>query len=192
MGGRMILAALLGGLALFVWGFLFHAVFMMDLRFKHDLRGGEAELAALVKSHAPAHGVYALPGYGALRTENSEANQEAYAQRVKEGPVGFVVVLPEGRDIAAGFPMQLLREYATSVGLALIATFLIVVAGGLSGPIARVTFCVLLALFGCLQTDVRFWNWDFFPADWTIYLLIDKVVGGVLLGIVLHLVLRKR
>ncbi len=191
MGGRMILAALLGGLALFLWGFAYHAMSGMGHSPLHQLASGEAEIGALLTQGAPEPGMYAVPGMADV-VAGKEGAEDAWSAKAKAGPNALILVQPQSYDWDAEMPMQLAREFAVCVGLALLATFLITVAGGLSGAVARIVFCVLMSLFGLLQSDLRFWNWYRFPDDWTLSQFLDKVVGGIVLGIVLHLVLRKR
>lgn len=189
MGGRMILAAILGGLALFVWGALSHMVFQLGDHGMRTFGANEPQVAAALKAGASEHGLYFVPGLEPAK-QKDDAARSAWEAKLREGPYAMVVVKPDGAEPMS--PMQLVREFGTSVGLALIAVFLIVVAGGLSGAVARVVFCALLSLFGLLQHDVRFWNWYLFPGDFTGAQFADKLIGGVVLGLVIHLVLRKR
>lgn len=189
MGGRMILAALLGGLALFVWGAVSHTVLQLGDHGMRSLPAAEAQVSAALKEGVKEPGLYFVPGRDEARL-GDDAYRKEWEGRLRAGPYALMVVQPEGTDAMS--PMQLVREFATSVGLALIAVFLIVVAGGLSGAVARIAFCMLLAFFGLLQHDVRFWNWYLFPGDFTAAQFADKLIGGALLGVVIHLVLRKR
>lgn len=189
MGGRMILAAILGGIALFVWGAVAHmALHLGDAQIR-DVPAAQAELRAALRASIHEHGIYGVPDHHAFMRGEPGA-EERFTAESKEGPYALMVVKPDGMPLMS--PMQLVRELATSILLALIATFLIVVAGGLSGPVARIVFCMLLALFGLFQTEVRFWNWYLFPNDFTVIQFVDKLVGGAILGIVIHLVLKKR
>lgn len=190
MGGRMVLAALLGGLVIFIWGALSHMVLQLGDKGMGPLPGGEAQVAAALKENVKAPGIYWIPGGDMQRVRSDEAYAKEWEEKLRAGPYALMVVKPDGSEPMS--PMQLAREFATSVGMALIAVFLIVAAGGLSGMFARIAFCVLLALFGYLQHDVRFWNWYGFPPEFTIAQLIDKVVAGVLLGIVISLVIKRR
>jgi hypothetical protein len=189
-GGRMILASLLGGLVLFLWGFLSHAVLPLGHVGVRDLTSGETELAALLKQHMPEDGIYTIPSADMDRMGEDEAYSEEIMARMKAGPYAFMAVRPGG--VEPMMARHLTNQYATCVGMALIATFLIVVAGGLSGPIARIAFCVLLSLFGALQTEVPNWNWYAFPGDFTLAQVVDHVVGGALLGLTIHLLIPKR
>ncbi|MBI5362526.1 MAG: hypothetical protein HZA53_05055 [Planctomycetes bacterium] len=189
MGGRVILAALLGGLALFLWGWVAHMALPLGTMGLSNLPTGEAQVAEALRSHVTTAGVYVVPGFDPARKWDG-AYQESIASQRKAGPYALMVVVP--KDALSMDSSQLVNEAGTSITLALIAAFLILVAGGLSSLWARLLFCVLLACFGLLQTDVRFWNWYQFPGTFTLAQVIDKVAGGVILGLVIHLVYRRR
>lgn len=191
MGGRMVLAAVLGGVVLFLWGFVSHALIPLGMT-GHVQTGlaNEDQIASLLKQSATQHAVYWIPGGDHARAGDDEAYQQAWIEKSKAGPFALVMVDPDGRDL--GDKSLFVNEFATDVGMALIAVFLIVAAGGLANLLARCVFCVLLCVFGFLQTDVRLWNWDGFPPDLTVAGLVDHVIAGVLLGIVISLVLKRR
>jgi hypothetical protein len=185
----MVWAALLGGLALFVWGAIAHqALGLVESQLK-PLPGDRTANAELLRRVAPEPGVYLNPWYA---PDAPKAEREALPERLKVEPYVLAVVVPQGFPQGIDMTSTLVRQAGLCVALALIAVFLIVVAGGLSGLVARVTFCVLLALFGFLQTDAPFMLWYQFPSGWTIAQLVEKLVGGALLGVVIHFVLGKK
>lgn len=188
MGGRVILAAILGGIALFVWGAVAHMFLPLGTMGQSPLPGGEAEITSALKTHVTQPGVYWIPGFDTDRMSD-QAYQDELKAKVGAGPWAWMVVRP--KEVPFGEPIQYVRELSVSIGLALIAAFLILVAGGLSALWARILFCVLLAGFGLLQTDVRFWNWYQFPDAFTLAQAISHLVGGALLGVVIHLVYRR-
>ncbi|MBK7874291.1 MAG: hypothetical protein IPJ77_00795 [Planctomycetes bacterium] len=189
MGGRIILAAILGGIALFVWGAIAHMALPLGTMGMANLPGGETQVADALRANVTQPGVYRLPAWDEQRMSDS-AYRDELAAKVKAGPSGLLIVVP--KDGLAGETIQYLHEGAVCIGLALLAAFLILVAGGLSALWARILFCVLLASFGLLQTEARFWNWYQYPDAFIVAQVIDKVVAGVLLDVVIHLVYSKR
>lgn len=189
MGGRMVWAALLGGVTLFVWGALAHMVFQLAEKQTLPLSGDRAANTEAIRRLAPEPGVYMNPW---CAPDAPNAEREALAERLKVEPYVFAVVVPQGIPQGIDMTSTLVRQAGLCVALALIAVFLIVVAGGLAGLVSRITFCVILALFGFLQTDAPFMLWYQFPSGWTIAQLVEKLVGGALLGVVIHFVLGKK
>lgn len=189
MGGRMVWAAVLGGVVLFMWGFVAHMLLGLSEAHVREPSGERASATAWLHQSSPEHGVLITP---MPPSDTSEPAQLAYEARVKSEPYAFIVVQPAGMPEGVQLPQHLVREVGICIVMALIAVFLIAVAGGLSGPVSRILFCVLLAGFGFLQTDARYLVWYHFPVGWTVAQLIEKLVGGALLGLVIHLVLGKR
>lgn len=189
MGRRMVLASFLGGLVIFVWGFVSHMLLPLGQHGLKPLPAAEAQMASALKAAAPSEGIYLVPAIDWNRMNDETYKTDAEA-RLRAGPYGFLVVQPGGTEPMT--PATLMRELATNIGMAFLATFLIVAAGGFSGHLARIVFCVMLVLFGFLQTDVRLWNWYKFPADFTLAQFADKLIGGVLLGIVVTAILKRR
>lgn len=189
MGGRMVWAALLGGIALFLWGFVAHMVLHLAENQTHPLQGDRAANTESIRRLAPEPGVYMNPW---CPPDASEAEQQATVERMKVEPLVFAVVAPQGMPQGFELAPVLVRELGICIALSLIAVFLVVVAGGLSGLVSRIAFCVLLASFGFIQTDAKYMLWYHFPSGWSIAQLVEKLVGGAVLGLVIHFVLGKK
>ena len=189
MGGRMVWAALLGGIALFVWGSIAHVGIKFVEKQVKPLQGDLVANVEAIRRAAPEPGVYQHPW---CAPDASEAEREALVERLKVEPYVFAVVLPQGMPQGFDMTSTLVREAGICIALALIAVFLIVVAGGLAGLGSRIAFCVILALFGFIQTDAQFMLWYQFPTGWSVAQLVEKLVGGAVLGVVIHFVLAKK
>lgn len=185
----MVWAALLGGVALFVWGAVAHMVFHLAENQTKPFQGDRAANVEVLRRIAPEPGIYQNPW---CPPGASEAEQTEALERMKVEPIVFAVVKPEGMPLGFDMGSTLVREACICIALALIAVFLVVVAGGLSGLVSRIAFCVLLASFGFIQTDAQYMLWYHFPSGWSIAQLVEKLVGGAVLGLVIHFVLGKK
>ncbi len=121
-----------------------------------------------------------------MSREASQSEKQAWEAKVKEGPVGVLIIQPSGGEAMS--PRQLGTEFATNVVSALLAAFLLTFVR--SGYWGRVLFVTLLGVFGFVTISIPYWNWYGFPVDFTIAEAIDQVAGWFLAGLVLASIVR--
>ena len=186
--GRVLVAGLVGGIVLFVWG----AVSWMAIGW-HNTSGGklanESAVVDVLKDGDNGSGVYWLPGHS--REEMDEAAKETYAQAHRDGPVGVIVYHPEGREPMPA--MTFVQGFVIDFFAAVIAALLLsVAAGSIKGYLGRVAFVTALGLFVGVFADLTNWNFMFFPTDWTVVALIDHVVTWLLAGLAIAAIVKAK
>ncbi len=186
---RVIVAALIGGILLFVWGFVSWTVLTW-----HNTSGGqlpnEEIVVAAMQGNITESGIYWIPGMArepAASDEAKKAAEEAWMERHRAGPIGMLVYHPEGRE-----PMMP-KVFAQGLGLsflsALIAAVLLV-SSGIGNYVGRVAFVTMLGLFVGITADMSEWNWFSFPMDWTLANVGDRLVGWLLVGLVMAAIVK--
>lgn len=176
---RLIIAAFLGGVVLFFWGFVSHMVLPVG-EMGHGMANNEDVVIAALKEGLPAReGVYHVPGLAPDQYED-EAASAAYATKAVANANAFIVYQPIGRN---GLDMgpQLGKEFATNLVSALVAAW--VLSLGAFGFGKRVAIATVLGLFAWLVISVPYWNWYRFPLDFTLGAFIKAVVGWFLAGL---------
>jgi hypothetical protein len=174
---RIVLAGVVGGLIVLVWGVVSHMVLPLGNIGFESLPNDEPVIAAL-KGSVPESGLYFFPGFPSHRDATKE-QEEAFMARLRQGPSGIVVYTAEGREPMS--PAQLLNEFVTSAVAALIAAWVLAsVAGGYG---KRVLLVALLGLFGVASILLSYWNWYGFPTDYTLANGFGEVVGWLLAGL---------
>lgn len=176
---RVLLAALAGGVVLFLWGALSHMVLQIG-----DLGiaplPSEDTLMAAMKSHIARDGFYFFPGMD-MEAENSEQAWKDWEEKYRRGPRGFLLYHAQGAEPMP--PSQFLIEFLSDVLAALVAAvFLVKIRGSFWQRTLMVT---LLALFCWFSVHVPYWNWYGFPGLYTASQLLDGVVGWFLAGMAL-------
>src|SRR5262249_32247822 len=121
MAKRVILAGILGGILVFVWGFVSHMLLPIGEMGVHVLPDENAVVGP-IRNTVKASGFYLFPGMD-MSGKASESEQQAFAEKAKQGPVGVLVVRPEGREFAMG--RLLLTELGTNIVSALIAALVL-------------------------------------------------------------------
>ena len=182
---RLLVAGVLGGVALFVWGFLAHVVLPLGQEGIHVLPD-ELAVVAPLQASLEKPGIYVFPGMDPARQADPAAVED-WAEKHRAGPRGLVVYQPDGADPMS--PTQLAMELFSNILAAFIAAYLISKTGA---PFARVVWLsMLLGLFAWAVVHVSLWNWYGFPGDYTAAALLEEVVGWTLAGIAMGWVLKK-
>jgi hypothetical protein len=172
MGKRIVLAGLLAGVALFFWGFVSHVVLPLGEVGIQNLPQDRTVIAAL-KAAIPSSGLYFFPPVDA---------SQKIAEDQFNGPHGILIYHPSGASMM--MTGQLVREFILNVGQALIAGYLLSLATGLTKYSARVSLVLVLGVLSGIATNVEYWNWYGFPANFTMAAMVDKVLGFLVVGLV--------
>ncbi|MGP0070107.1 MAG: hypothetical protein ACLQGP_41730 [Isosphaeraceae bacterium] len=181
---RVLSGGLLAGIMVFFWGAFAHMMLPLGELGVRRIPNEDNVIGAMRDNiHEP--GFYFFPGLDMSR-QASESDQQAWEAKVKQGPVGVVIIQPSGGEAMS--PRQLGTELATNVVSALLAGLLLAFVR--TGYWGRVLFVTLLGVFGVLTISVPYWNWYGFPVDFTIAEGIDQVAGWFLAGLVLAAIVR--
>jgi hypothetical protein len=193
MNKRILLAGLLGGIALFAWGSLSHIVLgLPEIGIQEIPQGHEEGVKAALHAALPQSGFYFFPGMGVASgasAQEKQAASKAYEEKYKQGPHGILIFHPEGEAIMT--PKQLLIQFALTVVEALIAAWLLSLTT-LTSFSSRVGFVVVLGILMALATNVEYWNWYGFPANYTAAYMLDKVIGLLVVGLVVAFMARQQ
>lgn len=192
MTRRILLAGLLGGIALFLWGSLTHIMLELGNVGIKELPQEQLVVETLRASvHEP--GFYFFPGMGlpprATQQQKSAAIAQ-YEQKYQQGPYGVLIYHPTGTKVmSAG---QLIVELTLNIAQALLAAWLLSMATGLNGFGTKVGFVGLLGTLAAITTNIEYWNWYGFPGRYTAAYVFDKVVGFLVVGMVVAAVTDRR
>jgi len=191
MAKRIILAGVLGGIALFLWESVAHMALPLGDTGVKTL-GNEDAVRASLKQNISEAGFYFFPAGGmapGLTAEQRRAAEEKAEQQWRTEMSGIMVVHPRGRDVTLG--RQLTIQAITDILVGLVAAALL--AQALWLPYwGRVAFVGLLGLIPFLATELPYWNWYGFPTDYTFAQLTIHVIGFLVAGLVIAAVLKRR
>ena len=170
---RILLAALLGGLVMFVWTSVNHMLLPTSEMGITSMPNEDPVLEAL-RTNVPDAGMYYFPGFdmGANMTPEQEA---AWTQKHKTGPAGLLIYKPVGGEPMP--PALLVTEFLSTI---IAALFMALIADRLSGAyMKRVLLLSLLGLFGWVSISLSQWNWYSFPTAYFLADGIDQYVGAL-------------
>jgi len=183
--GRLILGAIVGGVIVFVWGYLVHAVLPIgEAGFKP--LPNEGAMVQMLGDALKDHAAYRFPG---LPSDHpTQADMDQWEAAYKAGPRGIIIFDPTG-DIAMS-PKMLGIEFASGAIAALIAS---IIASAMCGTYyGRVIMIALMGVFGWLAIDVSYWNWDRFPDAMTLVTLLEQGAGWLLAGFAIAAIVKCR
>ena len=180
---RIVIAGVLGGIAMFVWATIAHVATPLATVGLQPLPNEAATIAALHQQLGDKGGLYFFP-YAAGMDANSMAAQEA---KLKVGPSGLLAYQGPAPDGA--FLRQLAAEVALEVVESLLTAAILVFAATFG---ARMGLAVAIGAIAAVATNFSYWNWYGFSAAYTFANAFTELVKFVVAGAAIALVLRGR
>lgn len=184
MAKRIILAGILGGIAMFAWQSIAHLLLPIGRVGVKRLDNEDAVLARLQEQIYPP-GFYLFPGMDETAGMNKAQQQEAtrrFVEKYRAGPTGILVYHPRGQQPFA--PKRFVVQFGANLIAALLAAFLLSQAAGLKSFTERLAFVTLLGVIPTLVVNVPYWNWYGFPTNYTLAQFVDQVVAFLAAGLV--------
>lgn len=179
---RIILAGVLGGIAMFIWSFIGHDLLPLGEAGVREIPNEQAVLDAL-KTNLSDGGLYVFPGRNlgpnATRQEKTDAMKRVM-EKIASGPSGILMYHPTRGD---SFGRLLGIEFATELLESILVVFLLAQTridrfGG------RVGFVVVAGILAAIATNVSYWNWHGFPSAYIASYMLIQVIGFLCAGVV--------
>jgi hypothetical protein len=183
---RLLFASVLAGIAVFLWGFISHAVSPLGEAGLRSLPD-EAHLLDTMRATIPERGLYFFPGVEDLG-KMTEDQQRAWVDKMKAGPNGLLLFDPSGHE-----PLSMRQLVIELINDILVALVLAILLGFTSLNLwGRVGFGAAAGLMGWLAISVPYWNWYQFPWAFIVAEGFSQVVAWALAALVLSIVVRRR
>ncbi|HEY1771279.1 MAG TPA: hypothetical protein VGG02_13590 [Chthoniobacterales bacterium] len=189
---RIFIAGIVGGIVMFIWSSIAHMLLPLGEVGVQELPNQPASFAAL-EANIPEAGLYMLPGFGLGPNPTSAQTHEAMKhmdERAALYPSGFLMYFPKGAR-----PMMMGRwlgiEFATELVESLLVVWLLSLTR-LTTFGARLGFVTVAGILAAIATNVSYWNWYGFPANYTAAYIFTQVVGFICVGIVAGLILKNQ
>ena len=187
---RIILAGVLGGIAMFIWTSIAHMFTPLGEIGVREMHNESAILDALKTNLGDDRGLYIYPGLGLGPDATSEQKRDAMKKmgdKLAQNPSGLVMYNPL-RPL--NLPKLLFREFGKELLLSLLAVFLLAQTRIVSF-VGRVGFVTIAGLIATMNTNLSYWIWYAFPKRYTAAYMFIDIVAFILVGVVAALVLPK-
>jgi len=176
---RILIAGLIGGIVMFIWGSVVHTLLPIGEMGLHVPTDQPTALSALAQTTKAGEGIYMYPSINPGQMSDKAA-MAAFVEANKDSPFAFVVYQPGGNPVFANMAPNLVKQLVTDILAALVAAWILAML--VTGFQKRVVVAGALGLFAWLAISVPYWNWYMFPVSFTLGALIEQVVGWVLAG----------
>ncbi len=186
---RLLGAAVVGGVLMFVWGALSHMVLGLG-EMGMDSMPAQAEPAvvAALERAGLEPGVYFYPGWGEAGAKNFTKEQEAaWLKKYAAGPTGLLLYNKGTGEEVMMPPERLIGEFASNVLAALLIACIFAMARMTLVPM--VLSSILIGVVVPASISFSHWNWYGFPTAWLTAETLDQVVGWAISGTGIALVI---
>jgi len=185
---RILLAALAGAVAMFVWSAVAHmATPLATIGFSQMTNEPAAMQAMTSENIGTRTGLYIFP----WTDPNDPKMMEKYTALAKTHPTGMLLYRPVGQDMDAGnMTPMLIKEFLKQFAQALIAAWIVSMIA--ASFISRTAVVTAIGISTAIATNVSYWNWYGFPLDYTIAQIIMEIVGALVAGLAISAVLGRR
>ncbi len=189
---RIILGGIVGGIILWVWGFVAWVVLPLHLGSMKAVPG-ESVLVESLNRTLPEKGVYVIPWMPAetsgLPPGKLEEATNEYTEKLRSGPVSMIFYDPAGKDpFMTG---QMITGLFIFIFAASIVSWLLARSTAVAGSyLSGVIFCGMIGVLIAVGTHLSDWNWMGFPFDWSSAMMLDSVVAWLLAGLGISAMLR--
>jgi len=189
---RVLLAGLLGGIAMFVWSSFAHIALSLGNTGVKEIPNEQNVLAGMQAQLGTTSGLYMFPGMGLgpnpTRQEQNAAMKQ-YDQKLATSPSGLLIYHPPGAKALS--PGQLGTEFLTEVAEALLLALLLAQTT-LRTFASRMGFVMLAAVMAAITTNIPYWNWYGFPVNYTSAYMFIEFMDYVVAGIVVSAILKPK
>jgi hypothetical protein len=173
---RLLIAALLGAVAMFLWTFVAHMFTPLASMGVSQIPNEAPVLSAMQTSIGDHPGFYFYPWFD---MKDPKAMEKSAAAQ-KTVPHGILVYSPPGVNVDADMTAQLVREFIKQFVEALIAAWIVsMIAGGFG---LRWGAVIGIYVATSIATNVSYWNWYHFPMDYTVAQIVMEIVSGIVAG----------
>jgi hypothetical protein len=191
MTTRILLAGILGGVAMFVWSFIAHDLLPLGEIGIRQFQDEGPMLDAMKTNLGDAEGLYHFPGHragpNATRQEKEDAMKRTM-EKAASGPSGILLYHPS-RQFSFGKLLGV--EFATEL-IEAILVVLLLAQTRIDSFFGRVSFVFFAGVISAMATNVPYWNWYGFPTNYTAAYIFMQVVAFLIVGIVAALTLGRR
>jgi hypothetical protein len=187
---RVLLAAVLGAIGMFVWMSLAHMVLPLGRIGFSEIPNEPAVLSAISANLGGHSGMYLFPSLGVSKNATHAEMNEAmnhYQEKLNLNPSGLLIYHPAGAKALE--PAQLITEFLTEFFEAFLCSLLLARAA-LGSYSRRVAFVTTIGIVAVFATNVSYWNWYSFPSDYTIAYMFTGLVGFLVVGLIAGKVLK--
>lgn len=191
---RVIIAGFIGAIVLFFYGMISWTVLPWHTKTYKPIPA-ESVVVNTLQQNISDTGAYYFPGIPVHSPDADAATKKTmndqWIAKHKQGPLGMVIFHAQGIDPMS--PMIMIQGFIISLlGAMLAAGFLKISCAGKCKYAVRVMFVTTLGIFVALVSDLNYWNWLFFPTDYTLVMIADDILSWFLAGLAIAFIVKTK
>jgi hypothetical protein len=183
---RILLAALAGAAAMFVWTAIAHMATPLGAIGFHQMPNEGPVLQAMDSSIGSQPGLYFFPW---IDPAKPDAMQKSAALE-KVHPSGMLLYRAKGAGMGPDMTPMLIKEFLKQFVQALIAAWIVSMIA--ASFLTRAGVVGAIGVSSAIATNVSYWNWYGFPLDYTMAQVIIELVSAIVAGLAIAAVLNRR
>src|SRR3954462_7919619 len=160
---RVLIAGIIGGIVVFFVSFLTHGMLHLQSRTLANISDSPSFIEH-VQSRGLKPGFYIFPDMPSSEEQNDAAKMAEASKRFESGPAGLLLIASTG---IPSMGEMLGKEFATNVLAALLAAWIVSLAGADIGFGRRWLAVVAMGLFAWLSISASYGIWYWFPHNFT-------------------------
>ena len=183
MSGRILLAAIVGAVAMFAWTSIAHMVLPLGATGVQQIPNEGPVLTSLNGAIGSQHGLYMYPSLGVPPNASMKDMRDAmpaYEKKLATMPSGMLIYHPPGQTGMTGAMLGL--EFGKEFVITLLALVLLSMTR-LGSYGAKVGFVSVVGLVAAIATNVSYFVWYGFPGNYTLAYMFVEFMGFVAAGL---------
>jgi len=175
---RILIAAILGAVAMFVWTSIAHVVTPLGQIGFSQIPNESAVMTAMQSSLGNKQGLFFYPWFDA-KDPNAMTKS---AESQKTLPHGLLIYNPPNVNVDANMGPMLVKEFIKQFAQALFAS---VIVSFMVGATFLMRWGTVMLMFASssIAVNVSYWNWYHFPLDFTLAAITMELVSGIVAGV---------
>jgi hypothetical protein len=184
---RILLAALAGAVAMFVWTAIAHMATPLATTGFGKMTNEPAALSSLSAENVGTKpGLYIFP----WTDPKDPKMMDKYEELAKTRPTGMLLYRPIGQQMGGISIAMLTKEFLKQLVQTLIAAWIVsMIAAGFT---TRVGIVTAIGFSAGIATNISQWNWYGFPTDYTLAQITIEVISGLVAGLAIASVLPRK
>ena len=183
---RILLAALAGAVAMFLWTAVAHMATPLGRIGLSEIPNEAAVVQPMGQNIGTKSGLYIFPWVD----PKDPKMMEKYSELVKTSPSGMLLYRPAPDPMGSDMTPMLIKEFLKQFVQALIAAWIVSMIA--ASFLSRVGVVTAIGVSAAIATNVSYWNWYGFPLDFTEAAIIIEVVSAIVAGLAIAAVLPRK
>jgi hypothetical protein len=186
---RVLLAGLLGGIAMFVWGFVAHVVLPL-YNDSFTVATKDDAIVSDLKSQLPGPGMYMVPTYD-MHKKMTDEEKKAMDAKHAASPHALIV----WKDATGEPPMDaktLACQFVACVVTSLLLSLILWKGAGGASFIGKMWMSALIGVTAAVAIDGSYHIWYGFPHSYLVASILDHAASFFCAGVVAALVIRPK